>query len=104
LTQGLTPFRLVENLKNDTVDSLPPVTRKEYEDMPIAMLRQQAKAQGATDKEFVSKETIIQFLTEASKEENVSEDDAVVVVVVFKDQTTKTFKSTIENINLFFGK
>lgn len=104
LTQGLTPFRLVEEVKNDTVDSLPPVTRKEYEDMPIATLRQQAKAQGATDKHFESKETIIDFLTEPSKEEKVSEDDAVVVVVVFKDQTTKTFKSTVQDINLFFKK
>lgn len=104
LTQGLTPFRLVENLKNDTVDSLPPVTRKEYEDMPIAMLRQQAKAQGAADKHFVSKENIIDFLTGASETEQVWEDDAVVVTVVYKDQTTKTFKSTVHNINLFMNK
>lgn len=104
LTQGLTPFRLVEEVKNDTVDSLPPVTRQEYEKMPIAELRQQAKAQGASDEDFVSKETIIEFLTEPSKEEEISEDDAVVVVVVFKDQTTKTFKSTVHSINSFFEK
>jgi len=104
LTQGLTPFRLVEEVKNDTVDSLPPVTRKEYEDMPIATLRQQAKAQGAADKHFVSKETIIDFLTGASETKQVWEDDAVVVTVVYKDQTTKTFKSTVHNINLFMNK
>jgi len=104
LTQGLTPFRLVEDVKNDTVDSLPPVTRKEYEDMPIATLRQQAKAQGAADKHFVSKENIIDFLTGASEAKQVWEDDAVVVTVVYKDQTTKTFKSTVHNINLFMNK
>ena len=104
LTQGLTPFRMVDDVQNDTVDSLPPVTRKEYEEMPVATLRQQAKAQGAKDNHLESKETIIDFLTDASKEEKVSEDDAVVVVVVFKDQTTKTFKSTVQDINLILKK
>lgn len=104
LTQGLTPFRLVDDVKNDTVDSLPPVTKQEYEEMPIASLRQQAKAQGASDKDMESKETIVAFLTNESNEEKVAEDDAVVVVVVFKDQTTKTFKSTVHDINLFFKK
>jgi hypothetical protein len=103
LTQGLTPFRLVDTVENNTVDSLSPVTRKEYEEMSDTELRQQAKAQGATDKDFASKETIIDFLTESSKEKKVSEDDAVVVVVVFKDQTTKTFKSTVHDINSFFN-
>lgn len=104
LTQGLTPFRLVDEVKNDTVDSLPPVTKQEYEEMPIATLRQQAKAQGAAIKDMESKEAIIEFLTDDSKEEKIAEDDTVVVVVVFKDQTTKTFKSTVHDINSFLKK
>ena len=104
LTQGLTPFRLVDDVKNDVVDSLPPVTREEYEEMPVASLRQQAKAQGASDEDFKSKEAIIDFLSGESKEEKISEDDTVVVVVVFKDQTTQTFKSTVHDINLFLKK
>ena len=104
LTQGLTPFRLVDDVKNDTVDSLPPVTKQEYEEMPIATLRQQAKAQGAAIKDMESKETIIDFLTDDSEEKKIAEDDAVVVVVVFKDQTTKTFKSTVHDVNSFLKK
>lgn len=66
LTQGLTPFLIVDNKKevNDTVDSLKPVTREEYEEMPLASLKQQAAAHGVPDNKLKSKEEMIEALIE----------------------------------------
>jgi len=75
LTQGLTPFLVVDNKKevNDTVDSLKPVTREEYEEMPLASLKQQAAAHGVPDNKLQSKEEMIEALVE--------EKTATVVVI-----------------------
>lgn len=75
LTQGLTPFLVVDNTKevNDTVDSLKPVTREEYEEMPLASLKQQAAAHGVPDNKLQSKKEMIEALVE--------EKTATVVVV-----------------------
>jgi len=78
LTQGLTPFLIVDNKKevNDTVDSLKPVTREEYEEMPLASLKQQAAAHGVPDNKLKSKEEMIEALIE--------EMTATVVVITGK--------------------
>lgn len=102
LTQGLTPFLIEDDVVNDTVDSIPPITRKEYEEMPLKELRQQAKAHGAQQETFVSKDDIIDFLVSTSEPEEVWEDDAVVVIVVHKNQKTQTFKSTATQIKTLF--
>lgn len=96
LTQGLTPFMLVEEEKekNDTVDTLAPLTRKDYEAMPLATLKQHAVAQGINEKHFSTKESIINALLGESNEEQVAKDGAVTVVFVFEDTTTKAVKVT----------
>ena len=78
LTQGLTPFLIVDNKKevNDTVDSLKPVTREEYEEMPLASLKQQAAAHGVPNNKLKSKEEMIEALIE--------EMTATVVVITGK--------------------
>jgi len=76
LTQGLTPFLIVDNKKevNDTVDSLKPVTREEYEEMPLAALKQQAAAHGVPDNKLKSKEQMIEAL--------VSDESTATVIII----------------------
>lgn len=94
LTQGLTPFMLVEEdkEKNDTVDTLAPLTRNDYEEMPLATLKQHAVAQGVDEKHFSSKEKIISALLGESQEEKVAKDGAVTVVFVFENKTAQVVK------------
>lgn len=64
LTQGLTPFLIVDVKKVDSgTDLLKPITREEYEDMSLSSLKQQATAQGVSEKNMTSKEKIIDELT-----------------------------------------
>lgn len=87
LTQGLTPFLIVDNKKevNSTVDSLKPVTREEYEDMPLASLKQQAAAHGVLEKKLVSKEKII---------EELLKDEPTSTVVIVTPKHSQTFSVT----------
>lgn len=92
LTQGLTPFLIVDNKKpvNDTVDSLKPVTREEYEEMPLASLKQQAAAHGVPDTKLKSKEQMIEALVS-------DEETATVVITTGKlapSEFPKVFKVT----------
>lgn len=94
LTQGLTPFMLVEEDKdkNDTVDTLAPLTRNDYEAMPLSTLKQHAVAQGVNDKS--DKEEIINALLGESDEKQVAKNGTVTVVFVFEDTTVKVVKVT----------
>lgn len=95
LTQGLTPFLIVDTKKtvNNTVDSLKPITREEYEEMPLASLKQQAAAHGVEKNKLTSKENIINELTNhESSLEFLSKPTATVVIV--SEELTRTFKVT----------
>lgn len=98
LTQGLTPFLIVEEdadkVVNDTVDTLPPLTRKDYEAMPLATLKQHANAQGLGDKNLPSKSTIISALLGESEEEQVAEKVAASVIIILDKLDPQVFKVT----------
>lgn len=96
LTQGLTPFMIVEEdkEKNDTVDTLAPLTRIDYQAMPLAVLKQHAVAQGVSEQHFSSKEKIINALLGELQEEQVVKDGAVTVVFVFENKAAQIVKIT----------
>ena len=94
LTQGLTPFLIVDTKKavNNTVDSLKPITREEYEEMPLASLKQQAAAHGVEKSKSTSKENIINELTKPESKEVLNKPTATVVIV--SGELTRTFRVT----------
>lgn len=104
LTQGLTPFIIVDDTpaKNDTKDSLPPMTRKEYEDMPDNTLAQHAKAQGLSTS--APREKLIETLLGESDTKEESGDISAVVVVVYGDDTTEVIKSTKKHVENLLKK
>lgn len=109
LTQGLTPFSIVEEVKevNDTVDSLPVITRNEYEEMTRAVLDQHAKAQGLNPKSYKTKEEIVDALVgdvTISETKKTSNESAATVIVVFQDQTTKVIKTTEQHATELLSK
>lgn len=95
LTQGLTPF-MIENDKdvNDTVDALTPLTRNEYEKMPLSELRLHAVAQGVSEVRELQQEQIISQLVGESHEKKVEENRTATVVVIFDIGFAKAFKVT----------
>jgi len=97
LTQGLTPFLIVDNKKevNTTVDSLKPITREEYEEMPLASLKQQAAAHGVEKSKSTSKENIINELTSPAPKEKYGTKPTATVVIV-SGVLTRTFRVTEE--------
>lgn len=96
LTQGLTPFMLVDEKKevNDTVDSLPPVSREEYLEMSDAVVKQHAKAHGIDASMKATKEELIDALCGESDTKEGSDERAATVIVVLNEHTTKVFKVT----------
>ena len=101
LTQGLAPFLIYEDKKekvvNETVDALPPITRKEYEEMPNTALAQHAKAQGLDTS--VPRDKLLDALLGESDSNEHSKNITAVVVVVYGDNTTKIVKSTKEHVD-----
>lgn len=97
LTQGLTPFMIADDNKdvNDSVDSLTPPSRSEYEKMAISELRQHAVAQGVSNARELKQEQIISELVSEPKKEQATE--SATVVVIFSDGSAKTFKVTEEH-------
>lgn len=109
LTQGLTPFSIVEETKevNDTVDSLPAITRSEYEEMTRATLDTHAKAQGINPKSYKTKEELVDALVgevSVSETKEASNESTATVIVVFQDQTTKVVKTTEQHATELLSK
>ena len=91
LTQGLTPFLLVDEPKKvePAKDVLPPLTRSEYESMSVKTLQQQARAQGLDVSNLLKADIINKFL---GQEIATKTEETVTLIIVYADKTVTSLQ------------